>query len=131
MIHWPDFTFPPINLLNITPSPEMLKTMEPKDTVKTQNFKSFSHKECEFFPCHGDEDQNCLFCYCPLAWLECPGKFTIIESPKGVFRKDCSGCKVTHSNKGGWELVQKWLEYPKPYNFNDKNKNKNKNKEEI
>lgn len=91
---------------------------EPKDIVTTTNFKHFSHKECEFFPCHGDVDQNCLFCYCPLAWLECPGKYTIIESPvgSGVKRKDCSQCMVTHQKKSGWELVQKWLEKPKPWN---------------
>lgn len=85
--------------------------MQPKDTVSTTHFKGFQHRDCEFFPCHGDENQNCLFCYCPLAFLECPGKFIIIESPPGVKRKDCSQCNVTHGKKG-WEVVQKWVERP-------------------
>jgi len=85
---------------------------EPKNTVSTENFKHLAHKECEFFPCHGDISQNCLMCYCPLAWLKCPGKFKVIESPVGVKRKDCSACTVTHS-KNGWEVVQKWLVNPK------------------
>jgi len=91
---------------------------EPKDTVTTENFKHFSHKECEFFPCHGDVNQNCLMCYCPLAWLKCPGQYIIIESPPGVRRKDCSACTVTHG-KRGWEIVQKWLIQPKPWNPDD------------
>ena len=37
---------------------------------KTENFKFFSHRQCEYFPCHqlkggmAEEDFNCLFCYC-------------------------------------------------------------------
>ena len=91
---------------------------EPKDIVSTTNFKHFAHKECEFFPCHGDENQNCLFCYCPLAFLECPGQYTVIESPPGVKRKDCSQCTVTHG-KSGWEIVQKWVREPKPWKPED------------
>lgn len=90
---------------------------EPKDTVTTNNFEHFSHKTCEFWPCHGKEDQNCLFCYCPLAWLQCPGKFTIVESPIGVLRKDCSLCTVTHG-KNGWNIVQKYLVRPTIWNPN-------------
>lgn len=32
--------------------------------VKTEKFKFFSHKDCEYFPCHKDVDPenfNCLF----------------------------------------------------------------------
>jgi len=91
---------------------------EPKDTVSTTHFKHFEHRECEFFPCHQKEPINCLFCYCPLAWLKCPGKYTIIESPVGVKRKDCSECTVTHGKKG-WEVVQKWLVKPKIWYSNE------------
>ena len=105
---WPDLLFPPINLWSFP-------RMEPKDTVDTEHFKHFSHRECEFFPCHGDQNQNCLFCYCPLAFLECPGNYEVIESPKGVLRKDCSKCTITHGPKG-WNLVQHWLVNPEPWN---------------
>ena len=60
---------------------------------KTENFKFFSHRQCEYFPCHqlkggmAEEDFNCLFCYCPLYALgeDCGGNFTYY---KGV--KDCT-----------------------------------------
>ncbi len=93
-----------VDVGNILPS-------EPKDVVSTTNFKHFAHTECEFFPCHGDINQNCLFCYCPLVWLKCPGNYTIIESPAGVKRKDCSDCTIVHGKKG-WEIVQKWVVHP-------------------
>lgn len=88
--------------------------MEPKDTVDTENFKFFSNTDCEFWPCHGDVDQNCLFCYCPLAFLQCDGDYTVIESPEGVFRKDCSNCMLTHG-PNGWEYVQEKMAYPEPW----------------
>ena len=70
-----------------------------------KNFKFFSHRECEFFPCHPVKDRekfNCLFCYCPLYALgeDCGGNFTYTE--KGV--KDCTGCFIPHS-PGGYEYV--------------------------
>ena len=55
------------------------------------SYKYFQNKECEFFPCHKIEDQNCLFCFCPLYSLECGGDF-ILE--KGV--KYCDRCVFNH-----------------------------------
>lgn len=60
-------------------------------------YQYFSHRSCEYFPCHegaDPEDFNCLFCYCPLYVLgtECGGAFTIL--PDGT--KDCSGCLYPH-----------------------------------
>ncbi|MFR6561455.1 MAG: cysteine-rich small domain-containing protein [Eubacterium ventriosum] len=37
-----------------------------------KEFSYFSHRKCEFFPCHKNADGNnfnCLFCYCPLYTL--------------------------------------------------------------
>ena len=75
---------------------------------KTENFKFFSHRQCEYFPCHqlkggmAEEDFNCLFCYCPLYALgdKCGGNFVYTEN--GV--KDCSNCLVPHS-KGGYPYI--------------------------
>lgn len=93
---------------------------QPKDTVNTENFKFVQNTDCEFFPCHEMKEQeelNCLFCYCPLAFLQCPAKegtdYTILDYG-GSIRKDCSNCTITHGN-GGWEIVQKCLENPKPW----------------
>lgn len=64
------------------------------------HYSFFSHKECEYFPCHATNDPdnfNCLFCYCPLYALgeRCGGNFRYTE--KGL--KDCSGCMLPHK----WE----------------------------
>ena len=63
----------------------------------SNSFKFFSHKECEYFPCHrgvAEEDFNCLFCYCPLYFLgeACGGNFTYTKN--GV--KNCMGCSRPH-----------------------------------
>ena len=72
---------------------------------EAKKFKFFSHKECEYFPCHKVKDEesfNCLFCYCPLYALGpgCGGKFKYGES--GI--KDCSDCLIPHS-PGGFEYI--------------------------
>ena len=59
----------------------------------SQRYKFFSHKDCEFFPCHPGADRenfNCLFCFCPLYALgeNCGGSYSLL--PNGV--KDCSRC---------------------------------------
>ncbi len=61
------------------------------------NFEFFSHRECEYFPCHRTNDPdnfNCLFCYCPLYALgdKCGGNFTYTD--RGV--KNCTGCMLPH-----------------------------------
>lgn len=60
-------------------------------------YQYFSHRDCEYFPCHPNadpEDFNCLFCYCPLYTLgsNCGGNFRYTD--KGI--KDCSHCLLPH-----------------------------------
>ncbi len=60
-------------------------------------YKYFSHRDCEYFPCHDGADTenfNCLFCYCPLYMLgeDCGGDFVL--RPDG--RKDCTACLFPH-----------------------------------
>ncbi|WP_461208977.1 cysteine-rich small domain-containing protein [Desulfocurvus sp. DL9XJH121] len=63
----------------------------------------FRNAECRYFPCHAVEDDsrfNCLFCFCPLYWLEnCGGK---PRWTHGV--KDCTNCTLPH-DPGGYEHV--------------------------
>ncbi|SHI70411.1 cysteine-rich small domain-containing protein [Lutispora thermophila] len=66
-----------------------------------EQYKFFTHKECEFYPCHKSGDNkkfNCLFCYCPLYALKenCGGNYQYVEG--GI--KDCSNCLIPHSEKG-------------------------------
>ena len=61
-----------------------------------KEYSYFSHKNCEYFPCHKGADPenfNCLFCYCPLYALgdKCGGNFRFTES--GI--KDCTECFLT------------------------------------
>lgn len=79
------------------------------DIYMSENYKFFQHKECEFFPCHKvkDEDKfNCLFCYCPLYFLEeCGGNNSDFN---GV--KDCSNCMIPHSQNGYDYIFNKIVE---------------------
>ena len=64
----------------------------------TKNYSFFSHRDCEFFPCHKTNDPdnfNCLFCYCPLYTLgdQCGGNFRRTDT--GI--KDCSRCLLPHN----------------------------------
>lgn len=77
--------------------------------LKTENYKFFQHRECEFFPCHKTEDEenfNCLFCYCPLYALgeNCGGNFKYTED--GI--KDCSDCLVPHKRKNYEYIMNKF-----------------------
>ncbi len=72
------------------------------------NSKFFSNKQCEYFPCHtiSDTDKfNCLFCYCPLYFLEeCIGSYKILDN--GV--KDCSNCVIPH-NRDSLDSITNFL----------------------
>ena len=79
--------------------------------LKTENYKFFQHRECEFFPCHKTEDEenfNCLFCYCPLYALgeNCGGNFKYTQD--GI--KDCSDCLVPHKKKNYEYIMNKFDE---------------------
>jgi len=74
----------------------------------------FSHRECEYFPCHlgaDPENFNCLFCYCPLYLLgdRCGGSFVIHSDG----RKDCSGCLYPHRRENYEEILGRYDEITK------------------
>lgn len=66
--------------------------------------KYFRNADCEYFPCHEVEDDsyfNCMFCFCPLYFLEdCGG--TPRYTNEGV--KDCTPCTRPHA-RGGYERI--------------------------
>lgn len=61
------------------------------------NSQFFENTGCEYYPCHKDIDHiNCLFCFCPLYFLDnCPGKYKIIEHG-GKAIKSCIDCDYPH-----------------------------------
>ncbi len=88
---------------------DMQKADQPYWAGKKYSF--FSHKECEFFPCHkvtDEEEFNCLFCYCPLYCLgeNCGGNFKYTDS--GF--KDCSDCALPHRKESYGYVISKYQE---------------------
>ncbi|MCI8275859.1 MAG: metal-binding protein [Lachnospiraceae bacterium] len=76
-----------------------------------EKYRFFSHRECEYFPCHSGVDTgefNCLFCYCPLYALGkgCGGNFKITENG----RKDCSDCTIPHRRENYERIVGRYNE---------------------
>ncbi|MGN0983955.1 MAG: cysteine-rich small domain-containing protein [Gemmiger sp.] len=74
-------------------------------------YSYFSHRACEFFPCHPGADPsnfNCLFCYCPLYVLgdRCGGDFRY--TPAG--RKDCSACLFPHRRENYAAVLARYEE---------------------
>jgi Zn-finger protein len=71
-------------------------------------YEFFSHKRCEAFPCHNvaAENFNCLFCFCPLYRLECPGAFKTMAN--GV--KDCSDCAYPHKKDNYKHIIKILME---------------------
>ena len=74
-----------------------------------ENYKFYSHKDCEFFPCHQTNDPdnfNCLFCYCPLYALgeNCGGNFKYTEN--GF--KDCSRCMFPHVRENYEKIIDRY-----------------------
>ena len=86
------------------------KEME-KPYWEGKEYSYFSHKKCEYFPCHKNadpDDFNCLFCYCPLYALgdKCGGNFQYTEN--GI--KDCTNCMLPHKRKSYGYITGKYQE---------------------
>ena len=79
------------------------------------SYKFYQNRDCQFFPCHTDIDEdsfNCLFCYCPVYFVQCPGDFRRLEDG----RKDCMGCTLNHEPRF-WDMVQSMMKNPKADSF--------------
>lgn len=68
----------------------------------------FENRECKYFPCHGGmEHINCLFCYCPLYGMDCPGTYRyIVKDDKKI--KVCTECTYPHIPKN-YEKINRLL----------------------
>lgn len=77
----------------------------------SKKYSFFTHRDCEYFPCHPDADPdnfNCLFCYCPLYLLgdKCGGNFVFL--PNGC--KDCSACLYPHLRENYSDITGRYGE---------------------
>ena len=82
-----------------------------RKTETEGRYAYFSHRECEYFPCHPGADPenfNCLFCYCPLYMLgrHCGGNFRYTE--KGI--KDCTQCLIPHDRANYRKITGRFRE---------------------
>lgn len=77
---------------------------------KQADFHFFQNTECRYFPCHGKEKGtgavpieyfNCLFCYCPLYFIDCGVSTKTLENGD----KDCMQCTRNH-DIDAWKFVQ-------------------------
>ena len=65
--------------------------LEKTEPWRGKAYFCFTHKECEYYPCHevSDPEQfNCLFCFCPLYSLgsRCGGKFPLSRRYERLLR---------------------------------------------
>lgn len=69
------------------------------------SYRFYTNKDCMYLPCHKVDDIenfNCMFCYCPLYFLEeCGGNYKNIH---GI--KDCSDCLIPHK-VNGYDYINK------------------------
>lgn len=88
--------------------------MEPRLDPNNVNYKGFTNNQCSFYPCHKPHEEfNCLFCYCPLVFLECKGIYTTFVDKHGLTRKDCTNCHLPHHGyENSWKFIQRGLEQP-------------------
>jgi Zn-finger protein len=92
--------------------------VRPSERVSTKFHQGFTNGGCEFMPCHqGVKNEfNCLFCYCPLVFLKCPGAYRTFVDRRGRTRKDCSGCILPHDGyERSWAFIQRWLARLEPW----------------
>ncbi len=74
------------------------------------SYRYFENKDCEYYPCHKTKKLNCLFCFCPLYFLDCEGNFKMIEAEDGSIIKDCSNCTIPHCRDGYDYVIKKLKE---------------------
>lgn len=69
----------------------------------------FANRECEYYPCHeGQEEFNCMFCYCPFYPEEkCPGNPEWIDD-SGSIIKNCTNCTFPHRPES-YDVIVKWI----------------------
>lgn len=68
----------------------------------------FANRKCEYYPCHKyNDDINCLFCFCPLYDMDCPGNYKMVEK-NGKLVKSCIDCIFPHVPEN-YDLVMELL----------------------
>jgi Zn-finger protein len=94
--------------------PDCTETYEIK--IRPDSSKYFRNLKCEFWPCHDREDQNCLWCYCPLYCIaECEGS--------------CSNCYYPHEYKNYDKIISRLKEEYGPKKLTEEERTEQCNKD--
>ncbi|WP_051532765.1 cobyrinate a,c-diamide synthase [Lachnobacterium bovis] len=85
----------------------IVKDLEPFEDKSSSSF--FTNYACKYYPCHKNiKNLNCLFCYCPMYFLdECLGHPTYIEK-EGKKIKVCTNCVFPHKHEN-YDIIMKYL----------------------
>lgn len=72
-----------------------------------ESYRFFANKKCEYYPCHkGEEELNCLFCYCPFFHrTHCPGNPNYIKKNEKII-KSCVECVFPHKAENYDKIVK-------------------------
>ena len=97
---------------------------EPKDITANKSYMGFTNHECPFYPCHAGvkREFNCLMCFCPVYFLECPGPYLLYTDSRGQQRKDCTHCTLPHDGyEASWKFIQKYMNDPVIWTVHEQN----------
>jgi glycerophosphoryl diester phosphodiesterase len=72
--------------------------------IADQPIKDTSRGNCEFYPCHHFQDQDCTHCFCPLYPCKDPELGRFVKTKRGKRVWTCIDCRLVHK-----PLVAKYL----------------------
>lgn len=80
-----------------------------KEEAMPNSSSFFENRACKYYPCHKNIDKmNCMFCYCPMYFLDkCLGKPEYIEKD-GKSIKVCTNCTFSHQPEN-YGTIMKYL----------------------
>ena len=71
----------------------------------------FENRACQYYPCHNSDHINCLFCYCPMYFLDkCAGQPEWKKLKDGRVIKVCTDCTFPHQREN-YEKVMAVLKH--------------------
>jgi glycerophosphoryl diester phosphodiesterase len=64
--------------------------------IADQPIKDTSRGNCEFYPCHHFQDQDCTHCFCPLYPCKDPELGRSVKTKRGKMVWTCIDCRLVH-----------------------------------
>jgi glycerophosphoryl diester phosphodiesterase len=64
--------------------------------IADQPIKDTSRGDCEYYPCHHFQDQDCTHCFCPLYPCKDPNLGRFVKTKRGKRLWTCIDCRLVH-----------------------------------